>query len=169
MNHKKSKLTAYCGLYCADCIRFKCRASDLSESLLDEIKNKHFLEYAQVKKKYVKEFEQFEILPTLLKAISEIKCGIRCRAGGDGCGGLCPIIAYVKAKNIDGCWDCDDFETCSKLKYLIPFHGISIKANLRLIKKHGVTDWVKFREKIYPWFQYNKHGRFFVLQSSDYH
>ena len=73
MNHEKSKLIAYCGLYCGDCIRFKCKASDLSESLLDEIKNKHFLEYAQVKKKHIKEFEQFEILPILLKAISKIK------------------------------------------------------------------------------------------------
>ena len=151
MNDKKSKLTAYCGLYCGDCIRFSCKASDLSDSLLDEIKKNHFLEYAEVKKNHTKEFKQFEILPTLLKAISKIKCEIPCRAGGDGCGGSCPIIACVKTKNIDGCWDCDDFEKCSHLEFLIPFHGNSIKENLRLIQKYGITDWVEFREKCYPW------------------
>ena len=31
-------------------------------------------------------------------------------AGGDGCGGSCPIISCVNSKNIDGCWDCNDFE-----------------------------------------------------------
>ena len=151
MNYTKSILTAYCGLYCGDCIRFKCKASDLSENLLDEIKKKHFFEYAKVKKKHFKEFDKFKILPKLLKAISKIKCEIPCRAGGDGCGGSCPIISCIKAKKIDGCWDCNNFEACSKLKFLTPFHGNSIIKNLRLIKKYGITEWVKFREKIYPW------------------
>lgn len=151
MNHEKLQLTAYCGLYCGDCIRFRCRASDLSESLLDEIKNKHLLEYARVKKKHTKAFEQFEILPTLLKALSKIKCETPCRSGGDGCSGSCPIISCVKTKNIEGCWECDAFKTCSKLKFLMPFHGNSILENLRLIKKHGIKNWAKHREKIYPW------------------
>jgi len=51
MNHKESQLTAYCGLYCGDCIRFKCKTSDLSKCLLDEVNKNHFLEYARVKKK----------------------------------------------------------------------------------------------------------------------
>ena len=152
MNHEKPQLTAYCGIYCGDCIRFKCKASNLSKCLLDEINKNHFLEYARVKKKYDKEFEKFEILPTLLKAISKLKCETPCRSGGDGSGGTCPIIACVKAKNIEGCWDCDDFETCDKLRYLMPFHGNSILENLRLIKKHGINNWAKFREKIYPWY-----------------
>ena len=151
MNYTKYKLTAYCGLYCGDCIRYKCKASDLSESLLDEIKKNHILEYAEVKKNHIKDFEQFEILPTLLKAISKIKCEIPCRAGGNGCGSSCAIITCVKTKNIDGCWECDDFETCSKFKFLIPFHGSSMIKNLKLIKKHGVTEWIRFREKCYPW------------------
>ena len=152
MSYKNSELTAYCGLYCGDCIRFKCKASDLSDRLLDEIKKNHFLEYAEVKKNHTKEFEKIKALPPLLEAISKIRCEIPCGAGGDGCGGSCPIIACVKTKNIDGCWDCTDFEKYRKLEFLIPFHGDSIKINLRLIRKHGVTDWGEFREKCYPWF-----------------
>jgi len=153
MNYSKSELTAYCGLYCGDCIRFKCKASDLSKALLEEIKKNHFLEYAEVKKNYAEEFEKFEILPTLLKGITKIKCETPCSAGGDGCGGSCPIIACVKTKNINGCWDCTDFEKCCNLEFLIPFHGESIKTNLRLIKIHGVMDWVELREKCYPWLE----------------
>ena len=73
MSYKNSELTAYCGLYCADCIRFKCKASDLSDRLLDEIKKNHFLEYAEVKKNHTKEFEEIKALPTLLEAISKIR------------------------------------------------------------------------------------------------
>jgi hypothetical protein len=49
MKNNESELTAYCGLFCGDCIRYQCKASDLSESLLDEIKKSHWLQYAAVK------------------------------------------------------------------------------------------------------------------------
>jgi len=90
-------------------------------------------------------------LPPLLEAISKIKCDTPCSAGGDGCGGSCPIISCVESKNFGGCWECSDFEKCEKLEFLIPFHGNSIKAHLRLIQKHGVNNWVELRDKCYPW------------------
>ena len=151
MNQNDPELTAYCGLYCCDCIRYKCKVSDLSDNLLGEIEKHHFLEYAEVKKNHTKEFEHFKKLPALLEAISNIKCETACRAGGDGCDGSCPIIACVKRNSIDGCWQCNDFEKCDKLQFLIPFHGESIKNNLKLIQQYGIKDWVEFREKCYPW------------------
>ncbi|MBW1816899.1 MAG: hypothetical protein JRJ60_07040 [Deltaproteobacteria bacterium] len=30
MKQNEKDLTAFCGLYCGDCIRYQCRASDLS-------------------------------------------------------------------------------------------------------------------------------------------
>ena len=151
MNYTNSQLTAYCGIYCGDCIRFKCRASDLSDSLLDELQRNHFLEYAEVKKHHTKEFEQFNNIFPLLKAISQIRCEIPCGAGGDGCAGSCQIISCVKTRNIDGCWECPDYDKCEKLEFLLPFHGDSIKKNLRLIAKYGIDEWVTFRDKCYPW------------------
>lgn len=148
---KEKDLTGYCGLYCGDCIRYKCRASDLANELLNEIDNHHFREYANVKRAHTKEFENFDSFISSLKAISGINCVIPCGSGGDGCGGSCEIIKCVKKKKLNGCWECNHFEKCEKLDFLKPFHGHSIIGNLRKIKKHGIANWVEYRDKCYPW------------------
>jgi len=150
MKNGESELTAYCGLYCGDCIRYRCRAADLSESLLDEIEKNHWLQYTAVKKSDVEAFDQFEALPKLLKALAELKCNTPCRAGGDGCGQPCAISACVKGKDLDGCWQCPDFETCDKLEFLVPLHGDSVRNNLRAIQQHGLENWAQHRDKCYP-------------------
>jgi hypothetical protein len=148
---KDKDLTAYCGLYCGDCIRYKCKASDLADELLNEIDKHHFMEYANVKRTHIKEFENFEPLIALLKAISGINCEIPCRSGGDGCGSECEIIKCVKANKFEGCWECNDFEKCDKFDLLKPFHGDATLKNLRKIKELGIDKWAKNREKCYPW------------------
>lgn len=148
---KEKDLTGYCGLYCGDCIRYKCRASSLADELLNEIQEKHFTEYANIKRTHIKEFKNFESFTALLKEISEINCEIPCGLGGDGCGGTCEIIKCVKAKGFEGCWECNYFERCAKLDFLTPFHGEAPLKNLRKIKEMGIDNWAKTREKCYPW------------------
>jgi hypothetical protein len=148
---KEKDLTAYCGLYCGDCIRYKCRASELADELLNEIDKNNFTEYAKIKRTHKKEFENFKSFISLLKAISEIKCEIPCGLGGDGCGGKCEIIACVSTKGFEGCWECSDFERCDKFEFLKPFHGDAPLKNLRKIKELGIENWAKTREKCYPW------------------
>ena len=151
MKQNERELTAFCGLYCGDCIRYKCRASDLANELLDEIDKVHFTEYAKVKRIHSKGFENFGSLISSLKAISEIRCEIPCRSGGDGCGGKCEIIRCVKNKLLEGCWECDDFEGCHKLDFLKPFHGDGPINNLRKIREHGILKWAEHRDKCYTW------------------
>lgn len=148
---KVKHLTGYCGLYCGDCIRYKCRASDLAVELLNEIEKCHFAKYANVKRTHVKEFENFESFIALLKAISEIKCETPCGAGGDGCAGSCEIIICVRNKKINGCWECNNFEKCGNFDFLKPFHGDGNIRNLMKIQKYGISDWTEYREKCYPW------------------
>lgn len=148
---KEKDLTAYCGLYCGDCVRYQSKASDLSDELLNEIEKKHLSDYANVKQTHTKEFENFDTLIVTLKAISKLKCELPCRLGGDGCGGSCEFIQCVKDKSIDGCWECKEFETCSKYDFLKPFHGEGPINNLRLIKKHNINNWASYRDKCYPW------------------
>lgn len=148
---KEKDLTGYCGLYCGDCIRYKCKASNLAEELLSEIEEKHFTKYANVKRAHTKEFENFESFIALLKAISKINCEMPCGLGGNGCGGKCEIIECASAKGFEGCWDCDDFERCDKFDFLKPFHGEAPLKNLRKIKELGIDNWAKYREKCYPW------------------
>jgi hypothetical protein len=145
-------LTAYCGLYCGDCIRFNCRASGMSALLLDELERIHFTEYSIVKRNQAKELENYDSMIAALKVISEIKCKVPCRLGGDGCNGSCQIILCVRDKTIEGCWECSEFETCNKLDFLKPFHGDTPLINLRKIKEFGIGSWERYREKCYPWF-----------------
>lgn len=151
MKQNETYLTAYCGIYCADCIRYKCKASDLANELLNEINKLHFNEYAKVKRTHRKEFENFDSLISSLRAISEIKCEIPCRLGGDGCEGGCEIIKCIKDKSFEGCWECNSFEKCEKLDFLKPFHGEAPVKNLRKIRELGIDNWAKHREKCYPW------------------
>jgi hypothetical protein len=148
---KEEDLTGYCGLYCGDCIRYRCRASELADELLKEIDNVRFAEYANVKRTHTGEFEDFHLLISSLRAISEINCKIPCRLGGDGCGGSCEIIRCVGNRSLQGCWECDDFEGCNKFDFLRPFHGDANLKNLRRIRELGINGWAKAREKCYPW------------------
>lgn len=136
---KEEDLTGYCGLYCGDCIRYKCRASELADELLKEIDNLHFTEYANVKRTHTREFENLHLLISSLRAISEIDCGTPCRLGGDGCGGSCEIIKCVKSRSLERCWECDDFEGCDKFDFLRPFHGDANLKNLRKIRELGIN------------------------------
>ena len=146
-------LTAFCGLYCGDCIRYRSRASELAGELLKEIDRHHLSEYADIKRTQVQEFAGFEPFVALLKAIAAFKCEVPCRLGGDGCGGACEIVGCVKAKGYEGCWQCDGFERCAKFDFLKPFHGDACLKNLIRIRGLGLEKWAKHREKCYPWLQ----------------
>ena len=148
---KDEGLTAYCGLYCGDCIRFRSRASDLCADLLDELKRSHFQEYSKVKRCHAKGLEHYESMITALEGISALKCEVPCRLGGDGCNGSCQITQCVKEKAIEGCWECTEFEGCDKFDFLKPFHGDAPLKNLRKIREFGIDSWAIYREKCYPW------------------
>jgi hypothetical protein len=41
-------------------------------------------------------------------------------------------------KGIEGCWECNEFETCENLDFLKASHGEAHLKNLRTLKKKGV-------------------------------
>ena len=144
-------LTCYCGLYCGDCIRYESKASELAAGLLKEFEATQFGEYARVKTSQIPDFRYYETLINLLTHVARLRCEVPCRLGGDGCEGACPIVACVKDKSFDGCWECSEYESCEKLECLKSFHGDTPLYNLRMIKKFGITAWVTYRGKCYPW------------------
>ena len=99
---RQRDFTAYCGLYCKDCIRYQSRASELADELLKEIERTKFTEYANVKRSHKKGFENFNTFIPVLKVISGINCENPCRSGGDGCEGECEIIKCVRGKEFEG-------------------------------------------------------------------
>ena len=150
-SYSEAELTAYCGLYCGDCLRFRSKATGLSRDLMAELQAIQFDKYAKVKKAAVKELEHYNECIDVLDAIVKLGCDTPCKAGGDGCQGPCDIKSCVRIKKLEGCWDCEVFESCDKFEFFIPVHGDTTKGNLRKIKQYGLKGWAKYRDKFYPW------------------
>lgn len=147
----EAELTAYCGLYCGDCLRFRSKATQLARDLMRELQAVQFDKYAAVKSASVKELEHYNECLKVLDAVVKLGCDTPCKAGGEGCVLQCGVKSCVESKHIDGCWECDMLETCDKFEFLRPVHGDTPRGNLRKIKKFGLNGWAKHRDKFYPW------------------
>lgn len=153
MERQDQELTAYCGLFCGDCIRYKSRTSDLALQLLNELKKVKFEDYAKVKQGYVKELENYKAMISVLEAICRLKCDTPCRSGSGGCAQPCEIAKCVNLKGIEGCWECKGLEACDNFEFLRPFHGNAPQNNIRKIKKYGLDKWAVHRENMYTWLE----------------
>jgi hypothetical protein len=150
-NNMEAELTAYCGLYCGDCLRYRSKAAVLARDLMSELQAVRFDKYAQVKSASVKELKNYDECVHVLDAMVKLGCDTPCRAGGDGCSGPCEIKRCVQMKKLEGCWECDQLERCDKFESFRPIHGDTTKGNLRKIKEYGLNGWAEHREKFYSW------------------
>ena len=157
MSKKEIELTAYCGLYCGDCIRYKSRASDLSRELLKELRNIEFGKFADIKgsseKQFgaVEQFKHYKECYEVLEAIAALRCNDSCRAGG-GCSAFkCEILECCLKKSYKGCWECDELDDCEKFEFSKPLCGNTLKRNIKIIKEKGIEGWSRFRNKFYVW------------------
>jgi hypothetical protein len=149
MGEQDIELTAYCGLYCGDCIRYKSRAADVAQDLLAELENTDWDKYAEMSTDEA--FKHYQLCQAVLKAIVRRKCNEPCRVGG-GCPTFsCRIIECCREKGLEGCWECGEFEECSEFDFLKPLHGDASVQNLKKIKELGLNDWVQQRHKFYVW------------------
>ncbi len=151
MSKSEIELTAYCGLYCGDCLRYRSKVTELSRDLMRELQTVRFDRYPEVKSASVKELEHYQECRQVLDAIVKLGCDTPCRLGGDGCLQPCEIKGCVQSKHLEGCWECGEFEGCKKFEFFKPIHGDTTKENLRKIKKYGLSEWAKHRGKFYLW------------------
>ena len=153
------ELTAYCGLYCGDCIRCRSRVSDLARDLLSELRNIQFSEYAKIKSGSVKQlgtvkqFEHYGKYCDVLEAIAALQCSTPCRVAGGCLFFSCEILECCRQKDFEGCWQCDGFESCERFDVLRSVHGDSPRRDLKTIKELGLAKWMQHRHKPYAWQQ----------------
>jgi len=136
-------LIAYCGLYCQDCYRNKGRIADLARDLRKELRQAKFAQTAETMSQ-IPFFAAFKNYPQCYEVLGEmvkLRCQRSCRGGGGP--PTCNIRQCCQKQGIDGCWQCDEFETCEKLDFLKPFHRDAHLKNLRILKKAGVDSFVK--------------------------
>jgi len=140
MKEDKS-LLAYCGLYCGDCFNYKGEIADLSRDLRKKLREAKFDNVSTGLSKYFKEFNDYKICYEVLGAMVRLRCKKACQNGGGNPG--CKIRLCCRKKNITGCWDCEEFESCEKLNFLKPIHGEGQVKNLRKVKKGGIDKFLE--------------------------
>jgi hypothetical protein len=136
-------LIAYCGLYCADCHGFNGKIPDLARDLRKELRKQKYDKFANFISQYSfgKNFKDYEKCYKVLGAMVRFRCRKGCRKGGGS--PFCKIRICAQKKNLDGCWDCETFETCKKLEFLIPVHGDAHIKNLQKIQRKGKEEFLK--------------------------
>jgi len=148
---KGAALTAYCGLYCGDCLRYASNVPDLARDLRAKLAEAKFESYAHVKSTQVRELADYEGFLQVLDAIVKLKCSTPCRSGGDGCSVACDIKGCVQGRGLEGCWECKELANCDKFEHFKPFHGNVPRQNATKIKEYGLDKWATHRGKFYTW------------------
>jgi len=143
--------TAYCGIYCPDCMHYKNSYSVHAQKLIDELKNIEFHRYAEINSGFRADFKNYNVFFEVLNSLAGVKCDNTCRVGGGCSGKPCKIMECCLSNGYEGCWECNELVTCDKFDILEPLCGEMPKNNLKIIKEHGILRWVELRDKFYVW------------------
>jgi hypothetical protein len=141
MSEQDENLIAYCGLYCGDCLNYKGKIADLARDLRKKLREAKFAQVAQGLSGFFKEFKNYEQCYEVLGAMVRLRCKSACRGGGGP--PVCKIRACCQKKNIQGCWECDEFKTRGKLDFLRPIHEDAHIKNLDKLKKQGIDKFLE--------------------------
>ena len=150
------QLTAYCGLYCGDCIPSKTKLYRLAARLEDLLKELKFDKYAELKAGHSywsdanSAFKDYPRFISVLQAIRGLECKSSCRKSGGWKGDRCMVRNCAMEKGLYGCWECEQYKTCRHMEPLLKFHP-NLAHHLALIRKEGVDRWAAKRKEHYPW------------------
>ena len=138
--NRNENFVAYCGLYCDDCFNRKGEIADLARDLRKKLRETKFKKAAQGLSKFFKEFQNYELCYEVLGAMVKLRCKRICKDGGGP--PFCKIRKCCQKLSLNGCWECEEFETCEKLDFLKPVHDDAHIKNLRKIKKQGIDNFI---------------------------
>jgi hypothetical protein len=148
--------TAYCGLYCGDCIPSNQSLFDTAAKLRQQLDDCQFGEYARLKSASNRTFNAYEKFQEVLDAIMTLRCPRNCFHGGGKPD--CAIRACARQKGLEGCWQCEGLEACRTLEAMCTYHGDTVKQNLRMIRQHGAENWSHTRGRHYVWHKSSPKG-----------
>jgi len=139
----QQELIAYCGLNCNDCHGYTGKIPNLARDLRKELRKAHYEKFAAFISTYSfgKDYKNYEECYKVLGAMVKFRCKKGCRNGGGS--PFCKIRKCAQKKGLEGCWECTDFETCTKLQFLENVHGDAHIRNLKIIKNKGKKEFMK--------------------------
>lgn len=141
------KMTACCGICCADCIPSHGELHSLVERLEKLLAELQFDLYAQYKAERIPGFKDYPLFLSMLRRIGQLHCPT-CRQGGGN--PQCDIRPCAAEKGVAGCWDCGKRSGCSRLDRLRAVHP-HLEENLDLIARLGPEKWFGERKGHYRW------------------
>lgn len=139
------ELVAYCGLCCQDCFGYKGRVADLAKELRQELRQEKF--DIMVQGIPFKEFAHYAECYQVLGALVRLRCKSGCRGGGGN--PFCAVRKCVQKRSYTGCWECSEFESCTKLEFLKSNHGDAHIRNLRKLSKQGYKGFLQGKREWY--------------------
>ena len=142
------RYTSYCGLYCRDCIPSNRSLFALVGGLEDKLAELHFEEYVALKARGDAAFVDYQNFLRVLQAIRGLECRAPCRGGGGKTS--CAVRDCVLARELLGCWECQQYRTCELLDPLKRFHP-NLEYHLELIRQEGIDAWSAKRKGHYSW------------------
>lgn len=140
MNNQDRKLVAYCDLYCGDCFFYKGDIANLSRDLRKKLREAKLEQHYKELSKFAKEFNDYPVFYKVLGAMVKMRCKKACLNGGGP--SFCKIRKCCQRRNLRGCWECNEFETCKKLDFLKPTHKDAHIKNLKIIKNQGIDKFI---------------------------
>jgi hypothetical protein len=151
MSEQILEMTAYCGLVCSDCLRYRSEITETAGSLLAALEKGQFHRYAEVKMKFDTAFGNYPVFIDMLKKIVGLECRQSCRIGG-GCAAIdCTIYKCCVEHQYEGCWECGDLSDCNEFDFLKPFHGETPRNNCIDLRNNGFDGFASRKQAFYIW------------------
>ncbi len=143
MSHESQ--VAYCGLYCGDCIIRTGRLAPLARELLGQMRRTEFGKLAEglpeIMPNPFAALKDSESCMSVLDSMIHLDCNRLCKDGGGS--PECRIRACCQRKGFEGCWFCDEFESCEILSWVDPVNKDAHRKNIRIIQQHGIDEFLK--------------------------
>lgn len=164
-----------CGLNCNDCMFHKKEIYEAASKLKEIIDKsqiniflsimsktevnssvaRHLNEDPKIFDDYFKMFGKFPDFLEVLDGLINIQCKTTCQeAGGCSmCGSTkkCDTIKCITEKKLNGCWECQENETCSKLSFQRISYGKTIDENFKIINEQGIESVPSRDGDYYEW------------------
>jgi hypothetical protein len=137
----KRELFAYCGIYCVDCLGYTGVIADGSEDFKKILDKYQF--HRTAKAVFPDELKEYDEFYKMLEFMTQLRCAGKCRKGEDT-PTSCEVRRCCREKGFFACYECDELQTCEKLKHIHEdLHYESALKNLLEIREMGLDEWLE--------------------------
>lgn len=121
-------MVAYCGLDCGTCFGYTKTVSEAAKNLRRTMRAEK-IKQVWPSMPFLGDYSSF-------KKDLDALAGLRCKGCRDGGGNpFCKIRKCAQKNGYEGCWECDQFESCDKLTFLEAGHKDAHLKSLRRLKR----------------------------------